>query len=159
MSLKSNQLGDTIVEVMIAVAVIGLTLASSYAIVVSSLKSARQAQERGEALKLAEGQVEQLKALSTQLGPKIFVQNKIFCLNGSPDPVIIPGTTINPDPNIDDFTLYPPACVPNSSFYHVAIDVHPVNGNDYQFNVHVRWDSFDGKLGREEVIMRYRLAQ
>ncbi len=55
--------GDTIVEVMIAMAVASLVLGGSFTIVNRTLANARQAQEHGEALKLAQGQVESLKGL------------------------------------------------------------------------------------------------
>lgn len=53
--------GDTIIEVMIALAVLGSIIAGGYAIATKSLNGVRVAQERSEALKIAEGQIETLK--------------------------------------------------------------------------------------------------
>jgi prepilin-type N-terminal cleavage/methylation domain-containing protein len=55
--------GDTIVEVLIAIAVISLILGGAYVTTNGSLRATRSAQERGNALKLVESQVEQLKGL------------------------------------------------------------------------------------------------
>lgn len=58
-----RQRGDTIVEVLIAIAVISLILGGAYVTTNTSLRATRSAQERGNALKLVESQVEQLKGL------------------------------------------------------------------------------------------------
>jgi Tfp pilus assembly protein PilV len=56
-----NQRGDTIVEVLISITVISLILGGAYVTTNKSLLATRTAQERSNALKLAESQVEQLK--------------------------------------------------------------------------------------------------
>lgn len=56
-----NQRGDTIVEVLIAIAVISLVLAGAYATVRKSTAVTQDTQERGEAQKLVEGQLELLR--------------------------------------------------------------------------------------------------
>jgi Tfp pilus assembly protein PilV len=53
--------GDTIVEVMIAVAVISSVLGGAYITTNKSLQATRDAQERANATKLVESQLEQLK--------------------------------------------------------------------------------------------------
>lgn len=55
-----KQAGDTIVEVLIAIAVVSLVLGGAYAIASRSLANSRQAQEHGEALQLANAQIELL---------------------------------------------------------------------------------------------------
>ncbi len=59
--MKLGSRGDTIVEVLIAVAVVGVVLTGAYASARSSLNAVRASQERAEALKIAEGQLEMLK--------------------------------------------------------------------------------------------------
>lgn len=59
--IKINQRGDTIIEVLIAVAVIGFILSASYAVANRSTQGVRKAQERSEALKFSEAQLEKLK--------------------------------------------------------------------------------------------------
>jgi prepilin-type N-terminal cleavage/methylation domain-containing protein len=59
-----RQRGDTIVEVLIVIAVISLVLGGAYVTTNKSLLATRSAQERGNALKLAETQIEQIKGLT-----------------------------------------------------------------------------------------------
>lgn len=59
-SLK--QRGDTIVEVLFAVVVIGIVLTGAYAVVTHSLLSEQDAQEHSFALGLVQSQVEQLRS-------------------------------------------------------------------------------------------------
>ncbi|MCA9342582.1 hypothetical protein KC950_01020 [Candidatus Saccharibacteria bacterium] len=56
-----NIRGDTIVEVMIALAVLGFIIVGAYSIASRSLNATRIAQERGEATKIAEGQLEAIR--------------------------------------------------------------------------------------------------
>lgn len=56
-----KQSGDTIIEVLIAMTVIGMVLGASFAIANRATLTGRAAQERTEALKLAESQLELLK--------------------------------------------------------------------------------------------------
>jgi len=61
MGAKLRQRGDTIVEVLIAMSVIGLVLGASFGIANRATQTGRAAQERTEALKIAESQLELLK--------------------------------------------------------------------------------------------------
>jgi type II secretory pathway pseudopilin PulG len=58
---RLNSSGDTIVEVLICLAIMGFTLGAAYSIANRSLLSIRDAQERGEATKYAEIQLERLR--------------------------------------------------------------------------------------------------
>lgn len=58
MRLKLKNNGDTIVEVLIAVAVLMVVITGGYSIATRSLNGARIAQERSEATMLAQGQLE-----------------------------------------------------------------------------------------------------
>ena len=64
-TLRLHQRGDTIVEVLISIAVISLVLGGAYVTTQRSLLASRDAQERGNALKLTEGQLEQLKNIAS----------------------------------------------------------------------------------------------
>ena len=59
----SRERGDTLVEVLIAIAVITMIMGGAYITTNKSLLATRAAQERGNALKLAESQIEQIKGL------------------------------------------------------------------------------------------------
>lgn len=62
-SFLTCQRGDTIVEVLISLAVVSVILGGAYVTTNKSLLATRSAQERSNALKLAEAQVEELKGL------------------------------------------------------------------------------------------------
>lgn len=65
---KLNQRGDTIVEVLIAIAIVSMVLGGAYATTNKSLQATRSAQEQGVGLKLVETQLEQLKSLADTPG-------------------------------------------------------------------------------------------
>lgn len=58
--LKNNN-GDTIIEVLMAIVVLSLVLTTSYALANRSSQAVRQAQERSEALKYSQEQLEKLR--------------------------------------------------------------------------------------------------
>lgn len=60
----TRQRGDTIVEVLIAIAIVSMVLAGAYVTTNRSLQATRAAQERAIALKLGESQIEQIKGLA-----------------------------------------------------------------------------------------------
>lgn len=60
---RLNERGDTIVEVLISIAVISLILGGAYVATNRSLQATRDAQEHGDALKLVESQIEQIKGI------------------------------------------------------------------------------------------------
>lgn len=62
LSAKRNTRGDTIVEVLIAIAVAAFAISISYAIANQSLQHAIAAHERNEALNIIENQITDLKA-------------------------------------------------------------------------------------------------
>lgn len=78
----SKQRGDTLVEVLIAIAVVSLVLGGAFVTTNRSLSATRAAQERGVALKLAESQLEQLKALVASNPNAVFAA-------GAPSPFCI----------------------------------------------------------------------
>ncbi len=146
---KLTQAGDTIVEVLIALAIIGVTLGSSYGLAHKSQQAGRYAQERTEAQKLAEGQFEKLKSLAPDSTKNIFDASHVFCI----DPTLNRKDFANAPPDnltADDFSTYPAEC--KSSIYNIA--VKNVSTTNDQFRVTVRWDRLGG--GKDEVSMQYR---
>ena len=63
MSNIRKQAGDTIVEVLIASAIVGLILTGAFAIANASLRQIRMSQERSEAHRIAASQIELVKQL------------------------------------------------------------------------------------------------
>ena len=60
---RLTERGDTIVEVLIAISVMSLLIGGAFVLTNRSLQGTRAAQERLNALKLVESQLEQLKKL------------------------------------------------------------------------------------------------
>lgn len=134
-SVKHNSRGDTIVEVMIAMVVLTLILGAAYAISSRALKTARSSQERGEALKIAESQVENIKAKAAAGDDPSLFSAANFCFN--------PIATISTD-----------NCTFNG-LYRVSISSTTTNPTQ-QFIVTVQWDSLDS-ANVDQVVMRYRV--
>lgn len=161
--LRTNTHGDTIVEVMIAVAVLALIIGSGYAIASRSLKGAKQAQEHAEGLKIAEGQVEKLKARVVNNNNDIFSQPRGFCMDANGAPVLNNGTAPTPA-TPDTFSNYVATCkvnpntpnCANTYCYHVGVRKAP--NPDDTFTVTVRWDGVTGR-GQDEVKLTYRIHQ
>lgn len=82
---RLGQTGDTIAEVLIAIAVVSLVLVAAFAVVSRTAKNTRQTQEHSEALKYLEGQTEQLKARATTDATTLFAYtaSQTFCFNAS----------------------------------------------------------------------------
>ena len=80
-----TQRGDTIVEVLIAIAVISMILGGAFILTNRSLQGTRAAQERLNAIKLVEGQLEQIKNLSRTNHNAIFGGSTpgSFCIDTS----------------------------------------------------------------------------
>lgn len=128
--IASNR-GDTIVEVLIAIAVVSLVLAGAFVSSNRSLKATRTAQERGEALKLAESQVEQIKLAADNKTLDVFgVSN--FCIGASP------------------YTS--PPCTSSAGVAYKTTVIHTSGSHD--FVVQVTWDALAG--GTNNVELDYR---
>ena len=77
------QAGDTIVEVVIAIAVIATVLTGAFVVSSHSLTAVRDSQEHSEALELLQGQVEDLRNAAAQTGKltTYVTSGSRFCFN------------------------------------------------------------------------------
>jgi len=137
--LKPQQSGDTIVEVLVVLAVLGLALSISFATAQRSLLGARQAQEHTEALEIAQAQLEDLQSLADN--DIIYGQPSDFCVTDPTGPTV---ATADPTSGTDP-------CL-QGSFYHIAIS--PPDSDT--FTVSVTWDAVTGH-GTDNVSLVYRL--
>ncbi len=145
MRIQSNNRGDTIVEVLISLAVLSMVIGGAYSIVNAALRNSRQAQERAEATKLAESQVETIKAGVTGV-----TAGSPFCLAGT-NAAVTWSASVPPASYIaDTFAGYPAACTGRNSGFHNVFIVK--QGSTYTINV--RWDRIGG--GKEQLQMVYR---
>jgi type II secretory pathway pseudopilin PulG len=133
-----NQRGDTIVEVLVAIAVVSLVLASSYAITNRNVLTSQDTQEHSQALQIAQQQVELLRtfvqAHTTGYTP---ILPKNCMLQGPSGPranTLDPHDDCNflPDGSDDGCTTQP--CYP----------VNITKSADGIYEVSVTWDSLNG---------------
>jgi type II secretory pathway pseudopilin PulG len=143
---KLNAAGDTIVEVLIAMAVVSLVLASAFVVVSRTLRNAQQAREHTEALQLLQGQLEQAKALAKTPGNQIFTGSTVFCISSTGTFVAIGGSTL-------PAASYPAQCSVGAvaGGYKVGI----VRGANNVFTAKANWQGPTG--AQDEVSLIYRL--
>lgn len=135
--LRRNQTGDTIVEVLIVIAIISSVLGGAYAMTNRNVNNNQQAQEHSQALKVAESQLEQLKsyiAAHPEAQPAV---NENFCMNLNANTIEKKtftytgvGATL---PTTDDY--YPEECQKNDGRYMTGIKR---TGETY--TVYISWD-------------------
>jgi prepilin-type N-terminal cleavage/methylation domain-containing protein len=145
---KQRQRGDTLVEVLISIAIVSLVLGGAYVTTNRSLTATRAAQERSNALKLAEGQVEQLKAIIAATPDQVFGPTAplTFCVyNGA----IIPNVPANVKCAVDSKGVQTTA----EPVFHITVQR---TGND--FAVNELWSNAGGK-NTDHVDLKYRIYQ
>jgi prepilin-type N-terminal cleavage/methylation domain-containing protein len=168
--------GDTIIEVLIAIAVVGSIMTGAYAVATRSLNGVRVSQERGEALKIAESQIEIIKGRLESIGnfndplvaqtvvllPPIATTNppqKWFCLSSGSTPLQPFNLTAD---NTSSFSEYNAACIQGR--YHIAVTTQDssklMNGGDeigrvIRVRVGVYWERAGGG-GIERLELNYK---
>ncbi len=168
--LNTNQVrGDTIVEVLICIAIVGAVILGAYSLASHSLQEGISASEHTEAQKLAEGQVEALifrqqnssdKLWTTRFAPPD-AQDVHYCLdttstgpgdgkwmpnsNGATPDVLTPPPPPPPPGNYNPACLSPDAT--NAKYYYLDISIPNCpsrNCTDPTFLITVRWVSIGG---------------
>jgi type II secretory pathway pseudopilin PulG len=90
-ALHRHHHGDTIVEVMIVLAILGMALGISYATASASLNATQQAQEATQATSLLQSQIEDLRSLSAVQDPDQshdIYNTSDFCMSGGSQPTV-----------------------------------------------------------------------
>jgi prepilin-type N-terminal cleavage/methylation domain-containing protein len=148
--LSLLQRGDTIIEVLIAVAVVSSVLGITYAAMNRNMLIIRSSQERTEAVKLLQGQIEALRQMSIASPSLLPAANVNFCMKADGSaPTVISGSPVALD--ADNWANYIGVCTSNS-LYHTVITT--TDGATYKF--YARWDRLGGN-GRDEIIMVYKI--
>lgn len=154
-NLKLTQRGDTIIEVLIALAVLSSAISVAYVTANRSLLNARQSQEMSRATVLAQSQAELLRARATitdaMAHPNdfIYITGSDFCIKK--DKVVkISVTPVDPDPDNDNACFFGTTDVP----YKVAITYNQTN--DDAFTIKVTWANVLGD-GDDTVTLVYRV--
>lgn len=126
--------GDTIVEVLIAITVVSFVLGGAYVTANHSYRNMRQAQERGEALKYVQEQLERLKAIAPDPSSyfDVFSTSSPFCITSSNTKGVVGSAACNTGTN------------PNAPY---AMSIFRVaSGSGYSFTVTATWPEFGGNV-------------
>lgn len=148
MMKKLNQIGDTIVEVLLSLTVLAMVIGIAYGIANRSVKRAQQAQERTQATKLVEGQLDRLKYLSESQSANDVIQFQAATSSSSPRCLVYRNSKIQAVNATDS------GCTIDSLFklsftYEQA---------DRKFTVSSTWDSLVAGQ-TENVTMEYRTVK
>jgi prepilin-type N-terminal cleavage/methylation domain-containing protein len=146
-----NTRGDTLVEVLVALAVASFLVVIAYTSSNRGLTGAQVAQDREQGLKMAESQIEGLRLL-----PNAAAQPATFCLDlSSGTPVAFyPTGAIATDVDLETpatYANYGPSCT--TGIYHISI-THPSPPSVHVFTIRVRWQHA-GDVGNDEVELQY----
>lgn len=154
---KRGQAGDTIVEVLLAILVVSTILGGAFVSARRSQTGIRQTEERVEALKVAEAQIERIRTLSkSSSGTALFTPTApyTFCVDTTNQLRV---ATLNPltTDNFSNGTQHPSGCntapAGGVTYYTVA-----QRAADNTFTVYTRWNGSGGS-GKLEVQLSVRL--
>lgn len=179
MRLKIKNNGDTIVEVLIAVAVLMVVITGGYSIATRSLNGARISQERSEATMIAQGQLEAVYQRVSQAGNLVTLANGTIpgnlALRGSfigvatsadkatftgvdPDKIYENGFCVDDNgasKGLADATDSAGGCAVGSGLYKIKITTKMEDIDTSKkyliYNVNVNWDKAGGGTSKEEV--------
>jgi len=142
--LHASQRGDTLVEVLIAIGVISLILGGAFVMTNRSLQGTRDAQERVNATKLVEGQVERIKNLAASDSDALFGAGTpaAYCINNSGTVVASTNTACAVDVSGQPTTTEPR--------FRISI-----TRSANTFTVTNTWNKVRGS-GQNNVVMKYR---
>ncbi|HEV2402735.1 MAG TPA: hypothetical protein VGS08_00900 [Candidatus Saccharimonadales bacterium] len=165
--LSRNQLGDTIVEVLIAVSIVSLILGGAYVISNNSLHATRDAQEHAQAVQLLQGQIEGLKsviATESSALPTIFPSTSNsgpFCITSTAGSLSVsiatPGAPNNPcqlnSAGVEDNQV-------DQTTYNVTITGHTLGASHpkgWGFTARASWSG--AASVNDQVQLSYRIYQ
>lgn len=149
--------GDTIIEVLVVLAVLGLSLSISYATANKGLQQSRNAQEHSSALGIIDSQVELLRSAFAKKAQSSLPAAP-FCLAPPTGAQLVNPTTLgagfNENLANDNLTTvtYPVPCT-QSSLYNISI----VSRGGGIFDFRVRWFG-TGDLGRQQEELTYKIG-
>lgn len=157
---RGNDRGDTIVEVLITVAIVSTVLAGAFTVTQRSALAVRDSQERGEMLQILQGQVELVRALaakeSTDTTGVFSTSPLYFCVKntgGVPTREPLSGFSL-PALDSDALDNYAPCEFGDSSRYKIAI-TYDDDIDDKVFTFTGRWDRVGG--GKDQMQLTYRV--
>lgn len=157
MKLRHNHKGDTIMEVLISVAVLSLALVSSYVLASKSSVASIKAREHDEGVKVSETQFERLKSYASNPGYELPPPDSNICMNPNATSYqTLGGFSITGNINPADYAPGGSSCIQTQTgTYYTAIKRGSgVTANT--FTVTTRWDRANGG-GIEQNQLVYRI--
>lgn len=144
MSIKFSERGDTIVEVLLCMVIVASVLGGAYLSAGRSTAVNRQSQERGEALKMLEQQVERLNILVKM--PTLPAAGTSFCINSA---MVVRATSHA------DCKIRPQGTVE----YTLSILRGSGAGNTDNYSFQAAWEGFgEGSADNQRINMDYRVS-
>lgn len=147
------QRGDTIIEVLISMAVISLVLGGAFATTRRSQTGVLDSQEHATALKLVESQLEQLRSDASSASPAVFSGTATFCMVGDS---VVSSSVATPAVSCAQDSSGNQAAANVEPSYTLLIERVPSINSGYVFNVQATWDEVSG-TGHGSESMTYRL--
>lgn len=169
--LSKDKKGDTIVEVLIALAVLSLAFAISYATANSAIINSQNTQEHTLALQYIDSQIEKLRFVATNPQQNIVPSAEFNATNTSNDSFCLYFNSLKTDLlmsnsfNLPTFTKYgqinsslsfPSACKISGGGFNYYVAITPVANNSSTFNITAWWTGL-GKLGNQSEALSYRV--
>jgi type II secretory pathway pseudopilin PulG len=161
-SIRNNN-GDTIVEVMVVLAVLGLAIGISYATASRSLQDTNQAEENSQATEYAQSQIEDLRYLaptsnsadhSQNPTTNIFYPSTAFCISS---PTAVAPITIASSANCSYGNNY--RILIYNCDYFIPTTINPCAGSAASsdtFVVQATWPNVLGQ-GSDSATLNYRV--
>jgi type II secretory pathway pseudopilin PulG len=157
-----NQAGDTIVEVLIATAVVSSVLAGAFLVSQKSSLAVRDSQEHSEMSQVLQGQVEMVRSMALDAPDAVSGVfgappggTKYFCIDGSipatPARIDFPSGFNLPATDVDNYGSYPPKCANIQNRYNIAVTYDP---SSQIFTFTGRWDRLSGGKNQEQLSYR-----
>lgn len=142
-SLRTNSRGDTIIEVLVSIAVLSLALGICYSLANKSLRTGISATNRAEASAINQGQVELLKNARAQLTATQFnntftTPSSYFCFSSNA---------------VSSYRST--SCTSPSGLYNTRATYN--SGTDV-FTINTSWDSLSGS-GQDQLTIYYKVQQ
>jgi type II secretory pathway pseudopilin PulG len=163
-----RQAGDTIVEVLLAIVVVSAVLTGAYVSSNRSLNTTIQSRERNEAVKIAQSQIELLRASLQGRAPSAAQdpkqQTNLFCLN-SGNPVTLTALSVSTMTTILDTSIYSAPCIHDINDntpvsvgipYYISIKRNPSGTDANLYRINVRWYRVGGD-SNDQVRFMYRV--
>lgn len=135
-----KQRGDTIVEVLIAIGLLGLVLSGAYVVVSRNVTSNRMSQERLEAVKIAESQFERLKIVTANDTAAFGWSN--FCVTQTDTRADAAQAACRVDANGAPTTGTPQYRINITRVAYISMFGNPQAGT--RFRANITWENFSG---------------